>query len=186
MNYDSYLENEEVCVDDIAKLLEVSRKSAIQRMARLVKRHQAVRLSMPTVGNPARFRLLVSKESLLHTQKFAGPKMNREINWGKFCSDPFGMDKERGDGMNEQTLETLAVSPSQAAKIIGLQSATLEKDRRLGHLGIPFVKAGRRILYRFSDLQDWLEKHKQTTSRSEVTPEVCCKYSADPSSTTRV
>jgi hypothetical protein len=27
--------NEEVCVDDIAKLLEVSRKSAIQRMARL-------------------------------------------------------------------------------------------------------------------------------------------------------
>jgi hypothetical protein len=33
MNYDSYLENEEVCVDDIAKLLEVSRKSAIQRMA---------------------------------------------------------------------------------------------------------------------------------------------------------
>jgi hypothetical protein len=77
--------------------------------------------------------------------------------------------------MNEQTLETLAVSPSQAAKIIGLQSATLEKDRRLGHLGIPFVKAGRRILYRFSDLQDWLEKHKQTTSRSEVTPEVCCK-----------
>ena len=74
--------------------------------------------------------------------------------------------------MNEQTLETLAVSPSQAAKIIGLQSATLEKDRRLGHLGIPFVKAGRRILYRFSDLQDWLEKNKQTTSRSEVTPEV--------------
>jgi hypothetical protein len=30
--------NEEVCVDDIAKLLEVSRKSAIQRMARLVKK----------------------------------------------------------------------------------------------------------------------------------------------------
>jgi Mn-dependent DtxR family transcriptional regulator len=29
--------NEEVCVDDIAKLLEVSRKSAIQRMARLVQ-----------------------------------------------------------------------------------------------------------------------------------------------------
>jgi hypothetical protein len=92
--------NEEVCVDDIAKLLEVSRKSAIQRMARLVKRHQAVRLSMPTVGNPARFRLLVSKQSLLHTQKFAGPKMNREIDWKKFCSDPF-YDKEGGDGMNE-------------------------------------------------------------------------------------
>jgi hypothetical protein len=49
---------------------------------------------MPTVGNPARFKLLVSKESLLHTQKFAGPKMNREIDWKKFCSDPFGMTKK--------------------------------------------------------------------------------------------
>jgi DNA-binding transcriptional regulator GbsR (MarR family) len=95
MNYDSYLENEEVCVDDIAKLLEVSRKSAIQRMSRLVKKNQAIKLNMPTVGNPARFKLLVSKESLLHTQKFGGgPKMNREIDWKKFCSDPFGMTKK--------------------------------------------------------------------------------------------
>ena len=86
--------NEEVTVDDIAKLLEVSRKSAIQRMARLVKRRKAIKLNMPSVGNPARFILLVSKESLLHTQKFPGPKMNREINWKKFCSDPFGMAKK--------------------------------------------------------------------------------------------
>ena len=86
--------NEEVTVGDIATLLEVSRKSAIQRMARLVKRQEAVKLNMPSVGNPARFKLLVSKESLLHTQKFAGPKMNREIDWKKFCSDPFGMAKK--------------------------------------------------------------------------------------------
>jgi hypothetical protein len=168
--------NKEVTVNDIAALLEVSRKSAIQRMSRLVKKKQAIKLNMPTVGNPARFKLLVPKESLLHTQKFAGPKMNREIDWKKFCSDPFQIDEKGGDGRNGQTLETLAVSPSQAAKRIGLQSATLEKDRRLGHLGIPFVKAGRRILYRFSDLQEWRERHKQTTSRSEVTrPDVCCK-----------
>jgi hypothetical protein len=50
---------------------------------------------MPTVGNPARFKLLVPKESLLHTQKFAGPKINREIDWKKFCSDPFRMTKEK-------------------------------------------------------------------------------------------
>jgi hypothetical protein len=86
--------SEEVTVDDIAALLEVSRRSAIQRMARLVKRHQAVKLNMPSVGNPARFKLLIPKESLLHTQKFAGPKMNREIDWKKFCSDPFGMAKK--------------------------------------------------------------------------------------------
>jgi hypothetical protein len=86
--------SEEVTVNDIAALLEVSRKSAIQRMARLVKKNQAIKLNMPTVGNPARFKLLVSKESLLHTQKFGGPKMNREIDWKKFCSDPFGMAKK--------------------------------------------------------------------------------------------
>ena len=86
--------HEEVCVDDIASLLKVTRKSAIQRMARLVKRHQAVKLNMPTIGNPARFRLLVPMDSLLKTQKFVGPKMSREVDWKKFCSDPFNLAKE--------------------------------------------------------------------------------------------
>jgi hypothetical protein len=44
------------------------RRSAIQRMARLVKKNQAIKLNMPTVGNPARFKLLVSKESLLQSR----------------------------------------------------------------------------------------------------------------------
>jgi Mn-dependent DtxR family transcriptional regulator len=34
--------NKEVTVNDIAALLEVSRKSAIQRMSRLVKKKQAI------------------------------------------------------------------------------------------------------------------------------------------------
>ena len=86
--------SEEVTVNDIAALLEVSRKSAMQRMSRLVKKNQAIKLNMPTVGNPTRFKLLVPKESLLHTQKFAGPKMNRQVDWKKFCSDPFRLIKE--------------------------------------------------------------------------------------------
>jgi hypothetical protein len=85
---------EEVTINDIAALLEVSRKSAVQRMSRLVKKNQAIKLNLPKPGVPSRFKLLVSKESLLHTQKFAGPKMNREIDWKKFCSDPFGMTKK--------------------------------------------------------------------------------------------
>jgi hypothetical protein len=86
---------EEVTVNDIAALLEVSRKSAIQRMSRLVKKNQAIKLNLPKPGVPSRFKLLVSKESLLHTQKFAGPKINREIDWEKFCSDPFRLTKEK-------------------------------------------------------------------------------------------
>jgi hypothetical protein len=65
--------------------------------------------------------------------------------------------------------ETLAVSPSRAAEVIGLQSPTLEKDRRVGHLGIPFVKAGRRVIYRFADLKDWLEERKQLPPKQGAT-----------------
>ena len=60
----------------------------------------------------------------------------------------------------------LAVSPNQAAKMVGLNVATLEKDRRLGHLGIPFVQAGRRIVYRLVDLKNWLEEHKITPHKT--------------------
>ena len=81
--------NKEVTIDDIVRLLEVNKKSAIQRMSRLVKKNQAIKLNLPKPGVPSRFKLLVPMESLLKTQKFPGPKMNREINWKKFCSDPF-------------------------------------------------------------------------------------------------
>ena len=86
--------NKEVTIDDIVRLLEVNKKSAIQRMSRLVKKNQAIKLNLPKSGVPSRFKLLVPMESLLHTQKFPGPKMNREINWKKFCSDPFRLTKE--------------------------------------------------------------------------------------------
>ena len=81
--------SEEVTINDIVRLLEVNKKSAIQRMSRLVKKNQAIKLNLPKRGVPSRFKLLVPMESLLKTQKFPGPKMNREINWKKFCSDPF-------------------------------------------------------------------------------------------------
>jgi hypothetical protein len=63
-------------------------------MSRLVKKNKAIKLNLPKPGVPSRFKLLVPMESLLKTQKFAGPKMNREINWKKFCSDPFRLTKE--------------------------------------------------------------------------------------------
>jgi hypothetical protein len=88
------MKQEIVTIDDIVQLLEVNKKSAVQRMSRLVKKNQAIKLNLPKRGVPSRFKLLVPMESLLKTQKFAGPKMNREINWKKFCSDPFRLTKE--------------------------------------------------------------------------------------------
>ena len=88
------MKQEIVTIDDIVQLLEVNKKSAVQRMSRLVKKNQAIKLNLPKRGVPSRFKLLVPMESLLKTQKFPGPKMNREINWKKFCSDPFRLTKE--------------------------------------------------------------------------------------------
>jgi hypothetical protein len=59
-------------------------------------------------------------------------------------------------------IEPLAIDNDLAAQIINVQPGSLEKDRKNGHLGIPFVKAGRRVIYRLSDLRAWLEENKQT------------------------
>lgn len=56
--------------------------------------------------------------------------------------------------------EFLSVSSDKAAKLIGVESPSLDKDRRVGHLGIPYIKAGRRVLYSVSDLQTWLSSNK--------------------------
>jgi hypothetical protein len=56
--------------------------------------------------------------------------------------------------------EQLALAASAAAEAIGLQPASLTKDRQIGHLGVPYVKAGRRVLYCLADLKTWLEEQK--------------------------
>ena len=56
-----------------------------------------------------------------------------------------------------KSTEPLAVAPETAAELIDSTESTLEKDRATGHLGIPYVKAGRRVVYRLSDLHDWLK-----------------------------
>ena len=85
---------EEVTIDYIARLLKVSRKSAVQRMSRLVAKGSEIKIQFPKRGQQSKFLLKVPIESLLKTQKFAGPKMSREVDWKKFCSDPFRLTKE--------------------------------------------------------------------------------------------
>ena len=65
--------------------------------------------------------------------------------------------------------EPLALNPETAAKTLGLQAPTLHKDRRDAHLGIPYIKAGRRVIYQLSDLKNWLEENKQTPPKQGAT-----------------
>ncbi len=65
------------------------------------------------------------------------------------------------------TTEPLSVSNDKAAELIGMEPPSLNKDRRVGHLGIPYIKAGRRVLYSLADLKDWLDANKCNPSEKE-------------------
>jgi len=56
--------------------------------------------------------------------------------------------------------QPLAVDPETAATILSSTGSSLEKDRATGHMGVPYVKAGRRVIYRLSDLDAWLEANR--------------------------
>ena len=75
------------------------------------------------------------------------------------------------DRTSPTTTEPLVVDSDAAAETIGLQKASLTKDRRTGHLGIPYVKAGRRVLYCLSDLKTWLEDQRQLPQKTGDTHE---------------
>ena len=58
----------------------------------------------------------------------------------------------------------LAVDPKTAASLLSSSGASLEKDRAIGHMGVPYVKAGRRVFYRLSDLDAWLRANRVVPS----------------------
>ena len=60
--------------------------------------------------------------------------------------------------------EPLAVDTQTAASLLDSSGASLEKDRAIGHMGVPYVKAGRRVIYRLSDLDAWLKANRVVPS----------------------
>lgn len=62
-------------------------------------------------------------------------------------------------------IQPLAISTLEAAESLGIQPSTLEKDRTTGRLGVPYSRAGRRVIYQLSDLKAWLEEQKQTPTK---------------------
>ena len=66
------------------------------------------------------------------------------------------------DHITQTAPELLAVDTKTAANLLSSTDASLVKDRATGHLGVPYVKAGRRVIYCLSDLKDWLSANKVT------------------------
>ena len=66
---------------------------------------------------------------------------------------------------SSNTATRLQWRPKRQPPLIGSTQSSLEKDRAVGHLGIPYVKAGKRIIYRIADLDAWLTANSTTPSK---------------------
>ncbi|MCQ1549838.1 MAG: helix-turn-helix domain-containing protein [Candidatus Accumulibacter phosphatis] len=55
------------------------------------------------------------------------------------------------------------VDDKTAAQIIGAKPSTLGVWRSTGRYALPFIKVGRMVRYRRSDLEAWLEKRTRET-----------------------
>ena len=77
--------------------------------------------------------------------------------------------------LNSEPL-SVAVNEHVAARRVGLSVDTLRRDRRLGHLGIPFIKLGSGkhgvVRYDLADLDRFLEGKKRRTPPQAPQPPV--------------
>jgi len=55
--------------------------------------------------------------------------------------------------------QDILVDQTTAGKLLDIPPATLQKYRRTGENNIPFVKIGRSVKYRTTDLKAYIESH---------------------------
>lgn len=65
----------------------------------------------------------------------------------------------------EQSPDWAFFNQQTVAAIRGCSLATMERDRWAG-IGVPFVKMGRLVRYRKSEIRAWLENHQSVQSTS--------------------
>jgi hypothetical protein len=63
-------------------------------------------------------------------------------------------------------LWVLAVDECSSARLLSIRPSSLRKDLIKGHLAVPFIKIGRRVLYRCQDLDDWLQRNKKCVMKT--------------------
>ena len=74
--------------------------------------------------------------------------------------------------INTQSLTVpLAVDSETAANLLNSTNSSLEKDRANGRMGVPYVNAGRRIIYRLAVLDKWLTANRIVPSCKGVNHE---------------
>lgn len=66
----------------------------------------------------------------------------------------------------EQSPDWALFSQETIAAIRGCSLATMERDRWIGS-GVPYMKIGRLVRYRKSDVQAWIDQHTVVNSTSQ-------------------
>ena len=66
-----------------------------------------------------------------------------------------------------QDLLTPLLTPKQAGAYLGIQYETLAVWRTTGRYNLPFVKVGRAVRYRLSDLEAWVKDRIQTQIQTQ-------------------
>jgi hypothetical protein len=61
--------------------------------------------------------------------------------------------------MNRELIDLQIVDETRASEILGRAVQTLRNDRHL-RKGAPYIRIGRSIRYRLSDLLDYIESHR--------------------------
>ena len=67
----------------------------------------------------------------------------------------------------DQAVQHDFVDDKKAAEILDVSAGTLSVWRSTGRYNLPFVKIGRKVRYRRSDLQAWLEKRTRETGATQ-------------------
>ncbi|WP_218644557.1 helix-turn-helix domain-containing protein [Thiomicrorhabdus cannonii] len=57
------------------------------------------------------------------------------------------------------TQQNTLIPPDETAKQLGVTIGTLATWRNTGRNNLPFVKIGRKVMYRQSDIESWIAKH---------------------------
>lgn len=61
-------------------------------------------------------------------------------------------------------MSTQLLSPTEAAEYLHVKEGTLAVWRSTGRYSIPFTKSGRKVLYRFVDLESFLNSRIRTVA----------------------
>jgi hypothetical protein len=67
----------------------------------------------------------------------------------------------------EHAPDSALFAQETVAAILNCSLATIERDRWIGN-GIPFIKIGRMVRYRKSDICLWLKEHRAFRSTTEM------------------